>query len=193
MPRANLTPDLVVAAAADLADRDGYDQVTISAVARDLGVRPASLYGHVRDIAALRSGIHRLALDELGEAVVAEVAGRSGREALAGLAAAHRDYATRRPGAWAALQRPADDETAASPEAARVASLIAAVIRGYRLPESDTVHAVRLVGATITGFVALTDARSFAHRSESVDASWRHAVDALDRALTSWPQEGPTA
>ena len=88
---------------------------------------------------------------------------------------------------------PADDETAASPEAARVASLIAAVIRGYRLPESDTVHAVRLVGATITGFVALTDARSFAHRSESVDASWRHAVDALDRALTSWPQEGPTA
>ena len=66
MPRANLTPDLVVAAAADLADRDGYDQVTISAVARDLGVRPASLYGHVRDLAALLSGTFDSAAQSAG-------------------------------------------------------------------------------------------------------------------------------
>ncbi|WP_062464152.1 TetR/AcrR family transcriptional regulator [Demequina soli] len=193
MPRTPLSPAVVVATAASLADAEGYDAVTVSAVARALDVRPASMYAHVRDREALLAGVHRLALGELAERVAAQVAGRSGHDALAGLAAAHRAYAAARPGAWTALQRPASPETAASPEAARVASLLAAVIRGYDVPERATVDAVRLVGATITGFVALTDAQAFAHRPDDVDASWAAAVDALDRALTSWPQEGPAA
>ncbi|WP_062385469.1 TetR/AcrR family transcriptional regulator [Demequina iriomotensis] len=193
MPNAPLSPAAVVAAAARLADAAGYDAVTVSAVARELGVRPASMYSHVRDRDALLAGVHRLALGELAERIADQVAGRSGHDALAGLALAHRRYAADRPGAWTALQRPAADETAASPEAARVASLLAAVIRGYAVPDGATVDAVRLVGATIAGFVALTDAQAFAHRPDAVDGSWAAAVDALDRALASWPQEGPAA
>ena len=41
MPRASLTPHAVIAAAADLADESGFDQVTLSAVARRLDVGPA--------------------------------------------------------------------------------------------------------------------------------------------------------
>ena len=114
MARAHLTPAVVIAAAADLADRSGFDSITLSELARDLGVQTASLYSHVRDRSALLAGVHELALDELADLIGAAIAGRSGRDALVALAGANRDYARRSPGRWTALQRPAAASTQAS-------------------------------------------------------------------------------
>ncbi|GAA2247511.1 TetR/AcrR family transcriptional regulator [Rarobacter faecitabidus] len=188
MPRMNLTEPAVIAAAAELADEAGFEALSVSAVARRLEVQPASLYSHVRDRSALLSGVQRLALGELGGRVSQAVAGRAGSAALRALADAHRDYAIQRPGAWSALQYPADEHTVASPEAARIATLSIAVMRGYRIPPDDAVHAVRLVAATINGFLALDRGQAFAHRNESAHQSWLAAIAALDRALSTWPQ-----
>jgi AcrR family transcriptional regulator len=185
VPRLNLTRDDVIRAAARLADDEGFDAVSVSAVARLLGVQPASLYGHVRDRAALLDGIHRSALAELAERIAAAVAGRAGRDAIVALADAHRGLALSRPGVWSALQRPAGADTIASPEAARVATLTLAVLRGYGIPESDLVHATRFVAATINGYLALQGSGSYRGRDESEDASWLWSLDARDRALRS--------
>ena len=190
MPRANLNEGAVVSAALSIADLEGFDAVTVSSVARNLGVRPASLYSHVRDRAGLFSGMHRRALGELAERVSSDVAGRAGRDALVALADAHRALAHDRPGTWALLQRPAPAEVVHSPEAERVASLILAVLRGYSLPESELVNGVRFVGATVNGYLALMHADAFSNRSESYDASWEATIAAIDRALRSWPREG---
>ena len=117
---------------------------SVSAIARRVGVQPASVYGHVRDLAAIRDGVHLLALSELADRIGDAVAGRSGRAALAAMADAHRAYARERPGAWEALQRPATAATAASAPAARVASLTLAVLRGYDLAGDDAIHATRI-------------------------------------------------
>jgi len=193
MPRAHLTTSSVIADAAALADADGLGAVTVSAVARRLGVKPASLYEHVAGLVPLLDGVQVMALGELGDRVGAAVAGLSGRDALRGLADAHRAYALERPGAWAALQRPAAEAVAGSPEAARVAELLLAVVRGYPVPAPALVHAARFVGATVNGFLALTRADAFSHRSDSEHESWAAAVDALDRALRSWPEERPSS
>lgn len=190
MPRANLTETTVLDAGLTLADRDGFDTVTVSAVARELGVQPASLYGHVPGgRQGLLDGMQRLALRDLGARIGSAVAGRSGRAALGALADVHRVYAHERPGAWAALQRPASDDTAASDGAAQVASLTLAVLRGYPVPDQATVHAARFVGSTINGFLALTRSGSFSHRSEPEADSWAAVIDALDRALATWPDD----
>ena len=60
MPRANLSQAAVVDAAARLADRDGAAAVTVSSVAREVGVKPASLYEHVDGLSALLDGAHVL-------------------------------------------------------------------------------------------------------------------------------------
>ncbi len=190
MPRANLTESVILEAAATLADGQGFESVTMSAVARAVGVRPASLYEHVRDRDALLDGVHRLALRDLASSITEAVAGRSGRAALRGLADAHRAYAAEHPGAWAALQRPASPVTVRSPEAARVASLTLAVLRGYPVPDEALVHAARLIGATVNGFLALSGSQAFDNRPDAVDESWTAALDALDRALQTWPREG---
>jgi AcrR family transcriptional regulator len=187
MPRRNLTRASVLASAADLADRTGYDAVTVSALARELGVQPASLYSHVRDRAALLEGVHQLALAELADRISTLIAGRSGREALAGLLEAHRAYAADSPGRWTALQRPATAATARSEEAQRVVALMRATFRGYDLPEDEFVHATRIVGATVNGFLALEAAGSFGHRALDTDLSWARVLDVLDGALRAWP------
>jgi AcrR family transcriptional regulator len=188
--RANLSSAAVIAAAADLADRDGLDAVTLSALARQFGVQTASLYSHVRHRSALLDGVHELALGELADRIAVAVAGRSGRAALVALADAHRDYARQSPGRWAALQRPAAASTAESAAAGRLVALTLAMLRGYQLPEDELVHAVRLLGSTINGFLALAATGSFGHREPPADVSWQRALDALDIAFRSWPVEG---
>jgi AcrR family transcriptional regulator len=190
MPRANLDSQTVIAAAVSLADRDGFGAVSVSLVARCLGVKSASLYEHVRGRDALLDGMQRFALGELAARISDAIAGRSATDALRGLADAHLAYARERPGAWAALARHATVDTARSVEAQRVASLLLAAIRGYPVPDEERVHAVRFVGATVRGFLSLTRVDAFAHRDDSQDESWTAAIDALDRALFTWPVKG---
>ena len=58
-----------------------------------------------------------------------------------------------------------------------------AVLAGYGIDEPDTTHAVRLVGATIRGFVDLELGGGFDHSEPDADASWRRSIDALDTLL----------
>ncbi|WP_213816291.1 TetR-like C-terminal domain-containing protein, partial [Glaciihabitans sp. dw_435] len=123
--------------------------------------------------------------------VSAAVAGRSGRDAVAGLFEAHRRFARELPGRWTALQRPAHPTTVKSESAMRVAELMLAVLRQYDLPERELVHATRLLGATLNGFVTLEAAGSFGHRDPDTELSWTRAIDVLDAALRAWPTTTP--
>ena len=102
MPRAGLTAADVVQAAADIADERGYQQLTIGLVAARLGIRAPSVYKHVSGLAELQHQLATRAMAELGDAVATAVAGRAGRDALAGLARACRDYVVAHPGRYAA-------------------------------------------------------------------------------------------
>lgn len=186
MPRAGLTRALVLDAAADLADEAGLDAVTPSAVARAVGIRTPSLYAHVAGADALRDGLTVLALREMADAASRAVAGRSGRAALHALADAYRDYASTHPGRYAATRRRLAPEHEGVEEGRRHSELLGSVLRGYGVPEGDHVHAVRLVGSTVHGFIALDATGSFDHSDPDPDVSWARVVDVLHRALDTW-------
>ena len=187
MSRPPLTPASVVSDAAQLADQVGLDAVTLSAVATRLGVRTPSLYSHVRDLSALRDGVTALALQELADRISAEIAGRSGRIALVGFARAHREFARSHPGRWQALQRRAGADAVLSPSARNLVALNKAVLAGYGLDDSVSVHAIRLVGSTINGFLNLERVGNFDHSTPAAEESWDVAIDALDGILSTWP------
>lgn len=79
MARAGLTAERVTITGAELADEVGLDQVTMSQVARRLGVKDASLYTHVRSLEDLRGRIALLAADEKTIRIAETTAGRAGR------------------------------------------------------------------------------------------------------------------
>ncbi|MGA5701845.1 TetR/AcrR family transcriptional regulator [Peterkaempfera bronchialis] len=197
MARAGLTAERVTVAGAELADEVGLDQVTMSQVARRLGVKDASLYTHVRSLEDLRGRIALLAADEKTIRIAEATAGRAGRDALVAFANAWREYAHRHPGRYMATQTPIriDPElVATAPGPRRAVELTYGMLRGYGLPEPDLTDAVRLLRSTFHGFVALEAAGGFAYE-RSPQQSWVRALDALHVLLEHWPpsREGDPA
>ncbi|MET9296446.1 TetR/AcrR family transcriptional regulator [Streptomyces sp. NPDC003077] len=192
MARAGLTAERVTIAGAELADEVGLDRVTMSQVARRLGVKDASLYAHVRNLEDLRGRIALLAADEKTIRIAEATAGRAGKDALIAFANAWREYAHRHPGRYTATQTPMqiDPElVAAAPGPRRAVELTYGMLRGYGLAEPDLTDAVRLLRSTFHGFVALEAAGGFAHARSPQD-SWVRALDALHALLEHWPPSG---
>ncbi|MGW0909569.1 TetR/AcrR family transcriptional regulator [Streptomyces sp. NPDC002853] len=190
MVRAGLTAERVTVAGAELADEAGLDQVTMSQVARRLGVKDASLYTHVRGLEDLRGRIALLAADEKTIRIAEATAGRSGKDALVAFANAWREYAHQHPGRYMATQTQIqiDPELAAqAPGPRRAVELTYGMLHGYGLAEPDLTDAVRLLRSTFHGFVALEAAGGFANR-RSPQHSWARALDALHTLLESWPR-----
>ncbi|MFF0267900.1 TetR/AcrR family transcriptional regulator [Kribbella sp. NPDC004536] len=120
MARAGLTGERLAVAGADLADELGFDQVTVSALARRFDVQVASLYSHVRNSDDLKTRIATVALTELADQAAHAVAGRAGADALAALADVYRTYAQTHPGRYTASRYlpPTPHPPAATPSAA---------------------------------------------------------------------------
>jgi AcrR family transcriptional regulator len=183
VPRAGLTTDKVVLAAADLADDEGFDAVTTSAVARRFDVKAASLYSHVAGTHDLRIRVALLALEELADLAAGAVAGRARTDALVALANVYRDYARAHPGRYDATRMRLDGATAAASAGGRHAALTRAILRGYGLSADDETHAVRLIGSVLHGYVSLELAGSFDHSDPPADSTWPWILDELDRML----------
>ncbi|GGX96972.1 TetR/AcrR family transcriptional regulator [Streptomyces anandii] len=191
MPRAGLSVERLTRAGAELADEVGFDQVTVSALARRFDVKVASLYSHLKSSQDLKTRIALLALEELADRAADALAGRAGKDALAAFADVYRDYAREHPGRYAAARFRLDPETAAASAGVRQALMIRAILRGYDLAEPDQTHAVRLLGSVFHGYVSLELAGGFSHSAPDPGTSWVRIVDALDALLRDWPAPAP--
>lgn len=189
MARAGLTARRLAEAGAELADEVGFEQVTVSALARRFGVRVASLYSHVRSSQDLKVRIALVALEELADRGDEALAGRAGRDALIALADVYRDYAREHPGRYHATRQRLDHETAMRSAGPRHARMTRAVLRGYGLAEPDATHAVRLIGGFVHGYVSLELEGGFEHSEPDSAQSWARSLDALDTLLRNWQRQ----
>jgi AcrR family transcriptional regulator len=187
MARVGLTVERLARAGTELADEVGFDQVTVSALARRFDVKVASLYSHVKNSQDLKTKIALLALEELADRGAAALAGRAGKDALAALANVYRDYAREHPGRYAAAQLRLDPAAAAASAGGRHAQMTRAILRGYDLAEPDQTHAVRLLGSIFHGYVSLELGGGFSHSAPDTQETWSRILDALDALLRNWP------
>jgi len=186
MPRAGLSAEAVVDAAAELADAEGMEAVTLAALAARLGVRPPSLYAHVGGLEDLRGRLAGRGLELLAADLQDAATGRAGREALVAVAGAYRSFAHAHPGLYAALQRapgdsPVEADTVAAAE--RVLTVVLAVLQGYGLAGEAGLHAARVLRAALHGFVTLEAQGGFG-MPISLDESFEQLVAVLDAGFT---------
>lgn len=184
MPRAGLDPAVVVAAAAELADEVGLEQVTMGQLAERLGVRAPSLYKHVDGQADLTRRIAVLAITELGDELREALQGLAGRDALWAAAQTMRAYVIEHPGRYAATVR-LDPEWTDDPlvtAAERTLASLTAVVGGYDLDPVETIHVLRMLRSLFHGF-ALLEAGGGFQMDTDLDASFAWMVDFVDRGL----------
>jgi AcrR family transcriptional regulator len=183
MPRAGLSADAVVAAAAALADADGLRALSLTRVAEAVGVRTPSLYTHVDGLDDLRRRLAERGARDIAAVVRAAAVGRARGDALRAVAHAYRAYAREHPGTYAAAQiapDPGDEATAAA--AGEAVDVFRALLAGYGLRGSDAVHAIRAIRSALHGFVSLEAVGGFG-MAEEVDESYARLIDLLDRGL----------
>ena len=88
-PKARLDHAAVIQAAADLADAEGFDQLTLASLAERLGVRVPSLYNHVSGLPGLRRDLVLLGSRELSARLARATIGRAADDAVVALAQGH--------------------------------------------------------------------------------------------------------
>lgn len=186
MPRAGLSPELIVNEAARLVDETGRERLTLSELANRFGVAQPSLYKHVDGLDGLNRLLAVLVLRELGATMRRASTGRAGADALSALAMAYRAYASAHPGRYAyALRAPAPGDDALEAAAAEILSIFDDVFAGYGITGSDAVDAARFVRSALHGFVSLELGGGFG-MAHSVDSSFDRLVAASNRALIDW-------
>lgn len=162
MPRAGLTPDAVIDAAAAIADKDGLEAVTLARLAAGLGVRSPSLYKHVDGLDAVHRALAVRGVEEANRRIQRATIGKARDDALFALAHAYWQFARERPGLYAAslrAARPGEKDIAAAGET--LLGTVISVLSGYGVTGNDALHATRGLRAIIHGFVSLDAAGGF--------------------------------
>jgi AcrR family transcriptional regulator len=181
--RPGLTRASVVAAAAEIADRDGLDALTLASLAARLGVRPPSLFNHVAGMPALKRELRAVALRELADALSAAAIGKSRGAAVSALAAAYRGFVRAHPGTYAlTVSAPGNADPASDKLADGIISICASVLGGYQLGKRETIHAIRAMRSLVHGFASLEAAGGFG-MPVAIDSSFAWMVDTFVAGL----------
>nr|WP_241747994.1 TetR-like C-terminal domain-containing protein [Microbacterium aquimaris] len=178
--------DAVIACGAQILDDHGDAELSLALVASRLGVKAPSLYKHVEGLPGLRRGIALRAKGELEDVLGRATRGRSGPDAIVGIATAYRSWARAHPGRYGLTVRaPAPGDAEDEAVSAALAHVVYDALSAYGLEGEDAVDATRFLRSTLHGFVALEAAGAFA-LSVDLDRSFERMVGNITRALAAW-------
>ncbi|MGB3329159.1 MAG: TetR/AcrR family transcriptional regulator [Thermomicrobiales bacterium] len=189
-PRPGVSPDKIVAVAADLDDAHGLDALTMAAIARHLHISVPGLYKHVGSLEDVRRAVALLGITELTAAITASAVGLAGPDAVFAAANAFRAYAHAHPGRYAAsIVAPPAGDAAYTEISDRAVRTIFAIFAAWSLEHELAIDAVRSFRAILHGFVSLEDAGGYG-LPQSVDTTFARLVHGFVLMLDDWSRSG---
>jgi AcrR family transcriptional regulator len=185
-PKTRLDREIVVHVAAELANRDGVEALSLHRLAQELQIRTPSLYNHIDGLPGLYRQLALLSANRLGSELAAATVGKSGPQALLALALAYREFIRNSPGLYLAglryqTYRAAEDSELSNAEQ-QVLRVVLAVMASFDLSGEDGLHAVRGLRSMVHGFAILEIAGGFGLPLDC-DESFRRLVNMLVRGL----------
>jgi AcrR family transcriptional regulator len=163
-----------------LLEREGEGGLGFNRVARELGVKPPSLYNHVADGADLERRVAIRGWSTFDRAAAGKALGLDGGEALRAHARAYRDFAREHEGLFHVMAtvrlKPTDPEFAGV--AGPLLERLATPMRDLGVAGDDVVHCVRAFRGAVHGFVLLESQRQFA-AGAAVEESFERMLDLL--------------
>lgn len=182
MPRAGLSPAVLVELALAELDETGGAPLTLGAVATRAGVKTPSIYKHVAGLPELEALVAARIYRDLGDALERALAATGaddqapGADAMRAFLHAYRSFAVRHPSRyrWLPVQPTGHPELEAAAE--RTLTIAAGAVEGGSGDES--IHALRGLRAVAHGFATLEAAGGFGLPVD-VDASFERLVDAV--------------
>ena len=154
---AKLSRDVIVNAALTFLDREGWDALTINALATHLGTKGPSLYNHVDSLDDLRRTVRMRVIEDIITMLKRAGEGRARDDAVLVMAGAYRSYAHHHPGRYSAFTRMPlggdDPEYTAATKGA--AAPVISVLSSYGLDGEEAFYAALEFWSALHGFVLL--------------------------------------
>ena len=152
-----LSREAIVNAALTFLDREGWDALTINALANQLGTKGPSLYNHVDSLDDLRRTVRMRVIDDIIEMLNTVGAGRTRDDAVSVMASAYRSYAHHHPGRYSAFTRMpfGGDDPEYSAATRNAAGPVIQVLTSYGLEGEDAFYAALQFWSALHGFVLL--------------------------------------
>jgi AcrR family transcriptional regulator len=161
-PKVGLELTEILAAAAELADEFGMQEVTLANLAKKLGIRPPSLYNHFDGLGGLRKKMAIYGIERLYEVLAQAAIGVSGDEAVLTISKAYVDFARKHPGVYeATLMAPDMGDEDVQHAGSKVVGLTIRVLQAYKLEGDTALHAVRGLRSILHGFSSLEQSGGF--------------------------------
>lgn len=161
-PRAGLDTNTLVMAAAEIADKDGIEAVTLAALAARLGVRSPSLYNHINGLTDLRTLLAIHGLEQLYSAIYSASRETRGDAAVHAMGRAYLEFAKQRPGLYeTTLRAPEQGDAKVEKASDQILSLIIHILSEYELGQEGEIHAVRGLRSLLHGFASLENKGGF--------------------------------
>ncbi|MFD0557722.1 TetR family transcriptional regulator [Stackebrandtia endophytica] len=182
MPRAGLTPDVLVDIALDILDETG--EVSLAKIAARANVATPSLYKHIANLAQLRELIAIRATDQLNEQITEASLGRSGPEAIRAAMTAWRRYVLEYPHRYAAIPLEPLSDPALAEAGDRLMRTAGSVFRRFELTSDELVHAIRALRVIVHGFSTLEAGGGFG-LPQDLDRSFAKLIDMYLASLPS--------
>lgn len=188
-----ISSEMLVDAAARIADQEGLDHLSLSRVAADLGVSQPAMYRHVQSaddlLRRLALRARRMLLERLREATV----GRARDEAVVALADAWRGFVQEHRGLYAATDRhPLAGYEDLEAAVADIITVLQQVVSGYGLSTEDAEHGAWSLRSALHGFVVLEAERGHPGPLD-LDESFSRLVRLVCGGLRDMATRSPTA
>lgn len=186
MARAGLDKQVILEAAAEMADKDGLSSVTLKELANILGVRSPSLYNHVKGLDDLHYSLMLYGWKQLADEITLAAVGKSKDEAVKAMCKAYMNYTTKHPGVFNSMQwynQYSTDEAMQVIE--DLVTVIFQVLSSYNLSEEHMVHTVRMLRSFLQGFASIVNNGGFGNPL-SLQESFDLSIDILLKGLDTF-------
>lgn len=183
--RVKLDRQVIIAAAAEIADVDGFDYVTLTTVAQRVGVRKPSLYNHINGLPELKGELAIWGTNELRLRISEAAIGKARHDAIVAIANAYRLFAKERPGLYRAIVSSPDRENLDLKLAIKkMMAVLAMVLEPYQLSPSEQTHAIRGLRSLMHGFASLEESGWFSAPVDRED-SYQSLLNTFIRGIES--------
>jgi len=147
----------IVDGALTFLDREGWDSLTINALATQLGTKGPSLYNHVNSLEDLRRAVRNRVIDDIITMLNRVGEGRTGDDAVLVMAGAYRSYAHHHPGRYSAFTRMplGGDDPEYTAATRNAAAPVIEVLSSYGLDAEEAFFAAIEFWSAMHGFVLL--------------------------------------
>lgn len=174
----------IIEVALHIIDHEGVDQLSIRKVADGLGIKPPSLYNHVKSLGQILDYCAQESLDALHGIILKALNNKTiTPHALYDVGAAYRNFAKEFPGKYILTQTPSYWKSEESNlKAEGVVNTLMVVTEDSEGGEDDKIHFIRNFRSYLHGFITLEINQSF-QMEQDIEKSFEKGIEFFTRTL----------